>query len=252
MTKLFVLDLDGCVTHPFITPDWESITRIRELNILSRSDKSIPSLSICTGRPYAYAEAIAQWLDIQNPIVFESGGGVYFPNEQRLEFAAPFFEHFDKVQEMKQWIEHLVETKFPDVLIEFTKKTDAGLVHSDEAKIVEMFELATDYVYKNYIDFEVHRTAASVNIILKDCSKGSGIKWLSKLLGITLDEIAYVGDSSGDISALKIVGTPYTPANGAPELDVFAKRLRGETSIGVLEAYEELISFNRREMSLVD
>ena len=248
MTKLFVLDLDGCVTHPFITPDWESITRIRELNILSRTDKTIPPISICTGRPYAYAEAVAQWLDIQHPIIFESGGGVYYPNDQCLEFAPAFYEHFEKVQEMKQWIEHLVETKYPDVLIEFTKKTDAGLVHSDVSKILEMYELACDYVHKNYKDFEVHRTDVSVNIILKECSKGSGITWLSELTDISLDEIAYIGDSSGDISALKVVGTPFTPSNGAPALDSFAKRLKGETSFGVLEAYEELISNNRKVM----
>ena len=245
MTKLFVLDLDGCVTYPFQTPHWESISKIREYNIRSRTDSTIPPLSICTGRPYAYAEAVAQWLDIRLPIVFESGGGVYFPDAQSIEFSSAYYEKKEKVEEVKAWISHIVETKYPDVLIEFTKKTDAGLVHSDESRIIEIFELACDHVHKNFPDFEVHRTEVSVNIILKTCSKGTGLQWLSRITHISLSEFAYIGDSSGDISALKIAGKPYTPKNGTPALDTYATRLNGETSQAVLEAYEMLIQSNR-------
>jgi len=245
MTKLFVLDLDGCVSVPFQTPDWPSITRIRELNIQSRSDASIPPLSICTGRPYAYAEAVAQWLDIRRPIVFESGGGVYFPEEQRLEFAPAYYTHRNLVEEIKRWVEELVEREYPDVLIEFTKKTDAGMVHSNEDLIVELYHRAKEHVHAKYPDFEVHRTEVSVNIILKACSKGFGLGWLSALTEISLSDMAYIGDSSGDISALKVAGRPYTPSNGGVELDHYAKRLKGHTSIGVLEAYEEIIDLNR-------
>ena len=77
MIKLFVTDLDGCVTDPFITPDWEAFSGIRELNLKSELDPSIPKLSICTGRPMPYAEAMAQILGIRIPFVFESGGGMY-------------------------------------------------------------------------------------------------------------------------------------------------------------------------------
>lgn len=245
MTKLFVLDLDGCVSVPFQTPDWNSITRIRELNLLSRTDPTVPALSICTGRPYAYAEAVAQWLDIQHPIVFESGGGVYHPTEQRLEFAPAYYEKKSLVEGIKQWVEQLVEREYPDVLIEFTKKTDAGMVHSDEELIVELYQRAKEHVHAHHPQFEVHRTEVSVNIILKACSKGYGLKWLSGLTDISLSDIAYIGDSSGDISALKVAGKSYTPSNGSQALDQYAKRLEGHTSLGVLEAYEEIISENR-------
>lgn len=249
MTKLFVLDLDGCVTYPFQTPHWESISQLRAYNIGSRTDTTIPPLSICTGRPYAYAEAVAQWLDIRLPIVFESGGGVYYPDEQRIEFAPAYYENQNKVQEVKAWISYLVETEYQDVLIEFTKKTDAGLVHSDEKRIIEIYEHACDHVRRNFPDFEVHRTEVSVNIILKSCSKGTGLDWLSRITDISLSEFAYIGDSSGDISALKVAGKPFTPSNGTPALDAYATRLKGETSQAVLEAYESLILENREFQS---
>jgi HAD superfamily hydrolase (TIGR01484 family) len=245
MTKLFVLDLDGCVSVPFQTPDWNSITRIRELNQLSRTDPTVPALSICTGRPYAYAEAVAQWLDIQHPIVFESGGGVYHPTEQRLEFASAYYQNKSLVERVNEWVEQLVEREYPGVLIEFTKKTDAGMVHSDEALIIELYHRAKEHIHAHHPEFEVHRTEVSVNIILKACSKGFGLKWLSVLTDISVQDMAYIGDSSGDISALKVAGKSYTPANGSPALDQYAKRLEGHTSLGVLEAYLEIIDQNR-------
>src|SRR5690625_6841963 len=72
MIKLFVTDLDGCISYPYRTPNWDAIQEIRDLNIASRSNPEIPPLTICTGRPHPYAEAVAQWLDVRLPFVFES------------------------------------------------------------------------------------------------------------------------------------------------------------------------------------
>jgi hydroxymethylpyrimidine pyrophosphatase-like HAD family hydrolase len=245
MTKLFVLDLDGCVTHPFITPHWDSITKIRELSIQSYSDSTIPQLSICTGRPYPYAEAVAQWLDIRNPIVFESGGGVYFPTEQRVKFADGYLRHYEEVDEIREMIQELINDRFPDVLPEFSKKTDVGMVHADGEIIGELFDICTNDIAPKYSNFEVHRTDVSVNVILKSCNKGNGLYMISSLTEIPLSEVAYIGDSTGDISALKIVGKPFVPANASESIKMLGYNLNGETSIGVLEAYHMLIEQNR-------
>ena len=78
------MDLDGCVTDPFKTPDWDAFTTLRSLNLQSLSNQLIPPLSICTGRPMPYAEAIAQVLGIRIPFIFGSGGGVYDVKKMRL------------------------------------------------------------------------------------------------------------------------------------------------------------------------
>ena len=76
--KVFVTDLDGCMTDPFETPNWDAYTQIRALQIQSELDPSIPPMSLCTGRPMPYAEAQAQFLGLRLPFVFESGGGYHF------------------------------------------------------------------------------------------------------------------------------------------------------------------------------
>jgi HAD superfamily hydrolase (TIGR01484 family) len=245
MIKLFVLDLDGCITHPFITPHWESITKIRELSIQSYTDATIPQLSICTGRPYPYAEAVAQWLDIRNPIVFESGGGVYFPTEQRVQFADGYLEYQEEVEEIRQMVQQIVETRFPDVLPEFSKKTDVGMVHADVELIGELYKICKDDIASKFSNFEVHRTEVSVNVILKSCNKGNGLNMISNLTNTPLSKIAYIGDSSGDISALRIVGQPFIPSNAVDSIKDLGLNLNGETSVGVLEAYHILVNQNR-------
>lgn len=246
MTKLFVVDLDGCITHPFVTPDWPSITRIRAYNQQALTDPTIPRLSICTGRPFPYAEAVAQWLDIHLPIVFESGGGVYFPDRRQLQFSEAFTENRTQVDQVREWVQTLVETRYPKAMIEFSKLTDAGIVCDDTRLIMEVFALAGDLVSREYPDFEVHHTEVSVNIIHKGCNKANGLRQIAAATGIALHEIAYIGDSSGDVSALKIVGKPFAPANGNAGVKAVSSVMEGETSEGVLQAYELLIAANRQ------
>ncbi len=241
MIRLFVLDLDGCVSFPFKTPHWESISKVRAYNIQSQTDPSIPGLSICTGRPFPYAEAVAQWLDIQLPIVFESGGGVYFPDRQQIELSPVYIRNREKVKEIRNWLEELAEKEYPSALFEFSKVTDAGIVHSDLGVIDSIYQRALAKVSQGYPEFEVHHTEASVNIILKECNKGAGIRRISELTGIPLSEVAYIGDSSGDLAALQIAGRPFAPANATAAVRKISEVMQGKASKAVLEAYEKIM-----------
>lgn len=247
MIKLFIADLDGCIAHPFISPDWKAITRIKELNNLSLKDEAIPSLTICSGRPLPFVEAVSQWLDVRFPMVFESGGGIYDLKENKLTWNP----HFDKearasVVELKSWMEENLIKKYEGTIAEFTKFTDAGLINPDTKKIVLMHKEIVNYVHKYYPRFEVHDTDVSVNVILKKTNKAEGIKLLCDMLKLNLDEVAYIGDSSGDVEALKIVGRSYAPINAGSYVKETAGLVTDEATLGVLEAYEDIIEVNRR------
>jgi hydroxymethylpyrimidine pyrophosphatase-like HAD family hydrolase len=93
--------------------------------------------------------------------------------------------------------------------------------------------------------FEVHVTDVSVNVILKKTNKGQGIRNLCEKLNIGLDEVAYIGDSSGDIPGLEIVGKSYAPKNAKEYVKEIVDSVTQEATLGVLEVYEELIAANR-------
>lgn len=246
MIKLFITDLDGCISHPFVSPDWRALSRIKELSRLSREDETIPALTICSGRPFPYVEVVGQWLDVDYPMLFESGGGMYDIKTNEITWNPHFDDEAKKaVVEIKKWLEGTLIKNYKGTYPEFAKYTDAGLVNPDSSKIALMHKEVLNHVNGNYPMFEVHVTDVSVNIILKKTNKGGGIRFLCEKLDIDLDEVAYIGDTGGDIPALEIVGKSFAPQNANSGVKEVVDVITQETTRGVLEAYEQLIAFNR-------
>ncbi|WP_421775339.1 HAD family hydrolase [Gracilimonas sp.] len=250
MIKLFITDLDGCISHPFVSPNWEAVSKIKELNRRSREEEEIPALTICSGRPFPYVECVAQWLDVNIPMVFESGGGMYDFKTNEVTFN-PYFDEDAKaaVSEIQDWINGTLIKNYKGTYPEFAKYTDVGIVNPDPSKIALMHQEILNYIPERYPMFEVHATDISVNIILKKANKGVGIRLLCELLEIDLNEVAYIGDSSGDMPGLEIVGKSFAPENAKSIVKDAVDQVTKETTEGVLEAYEEIIAYNRSLVS---
>ncbi len=244
MIKLFVTDLDGCISYPFRSPKWEAVQEIRRFNIQSRSEEVIPPLTICTGRPHPYAEAVAQWLDIRLPFVFESAG-VYHWEGNRVETALSSHDGvLDPIREMKDWLTSEILPKFPGSYLEFAKMMDAGIVASEREVIEKAYPIIKEKVERDYPNLEIHTTDVSVNVLMPGNNKLQGMKLLAKSLGISLSEMAYIGDTGGDIKALKNVKLPFSPNNATRGVKNVSKNLDFETTDAVLEAYRQVIEFN--------
>lgn len=245
MIKLFITDLDGCIAHPFLSPDWEALSKVKELNRLSKEREEIPALTICSGRPFPYVEAIGQWLGVEAPMIFESGGGMYDIKTNEISWNPHFnAEAKQAVAEIKEWLESTLIKNYKGTYPEFAKYTDAGLVNPDASKIALMHEEVLNHLEGKYPMFEVHTTDVSVNIILKKANKGEGIRLLCDALGLELHEVAYIGDSGGDIPGLKIVGKSFAPINAKPYVKEVVDMITKETTNGVLEAYQHVIDYN--------
>lgn len=250
MIKFFLLDLDGCLTYPFKSPDWRAVTEIRALQSQSRYDEHIPALSLCTGRPLPYAEAVAQWMGIRDTIIFESGGGFYHPVTNKLTWSAHFTKEIEmQSNEIREWFVKVIKKDFPGMMLEFAKHTDVGLVHTSEDEIRRVYDIATRKIGEEYPDFEVHMTNVSVNIIVKKCNKATGLQFFADQYGLDAREVAYIGDTSGDVMALEWAGAPFAPSNAAEEVKKRASVMQGEATLGVLEAYRAIIDRNRALMS---
>lgn len=246
MIRLFVVDLDGCISHPFVTPDWEAINIIRDLNIASKHDPTIPPITICTGRPLPYAEAVAQWLCIDLPFAFESGAGLYHTQKNELTWAPELTsDRLEAISELKHWAIHHVIPKYPGTVAEFTKRSDVGFIHPESDMNHRIYHEVKPYVEANYPDFEVHDTDVSVNVILSDCNKGTGVGLLSNKTGVPLDQMAYIGDSSGDLPAMKRVRLAYAPSNAREVVKAYAKVIDEEATRATQRAYEEIVRLNR-------
>lgn len=247
MIKLFVTDLDGCISEPFQTPDWEAINQIRELNLMSRESELIPPLTICTGRPFPYAEAVAQWLDVRLPFVFESAGLFHWEGLRFETFVDTENGALEPIKQMKRWLVREILPKYPGVNIEFTKMMDAGVVSSDHKVIETIHDLILEKVEREFPGLEVHATDVSVNTLMPGNDKLRGFKLLRKTLDIQFSEMAYIGDSSGDVPALKEVKLAFTPQNARDIAKQHGVVIEKQTTEAVLEAYRRTIEYNEKD-----
>ena len=248
MIKLFVTDLDGCMSMPFTTPDWEAASKIRDLNIQSRTDEAIPQLTICTGRPFPYAEAVAQWLDIRLPFVFESAGLYHWDGNRIVTAVDQKNGQLKPIREMKRWLRDELLPNYPGAEPEFTKMMDAGVVCPDEELIKKIHREVLRKIDDDFPDLEVHATEISVNVLIGGNNKLQGLKLISESLGVELSEMAYIGDSSGDVPALSNVKMPFAPMNARQVAKDHAEVLPQNTTKAVLEAYERIIKHNKVEI----
>jgi 3-deoxy-D-manno-octulosonate 8-phosphate phosphatase (KDO 8-P phosphatase) len=60
---------------------------------------------------------------------------------------------------------------------------------------------------------EVEAGATCVNVLVRGLDKAEGVRWLARETGITLHAMAGVGDATGDISFMQLVGWSAAPAN---------------------------------------
>ena len=122
---------------------------------------------------------------------------------------------------------------------------DAGVIHLDTNVINEIYPEVKEYVEEHYPRFEVHYTDVSINIILQKNNKRNGILELCKQLDLDPEEVAYIGDSSGDVPGLQVVGRAFAPANASDDVKAEAEVLDAEVTEAVLMAYRNLIQHNR-------
>lgn len=249
MIKLFISDIDGCLSTPFQVPDWELLSQIRRINKQSEKDIAVPPLTICSGRPMSYVETVVQWLGIKIPSVFESAG-VFTLESNEVEFLSVFDEEAEQqVNEIKDWLHENIIPNYRDMIMEFTKRMDAGIIHLDTEVIDEVFPEVREFIQENYPRFEVHNTDVSINIILEGNNKRNGIQELCKRMDVDPSEVAYIGDSSGDIPGLKLVGHPFAPANASDAVKQHAEVLDESTTEAVLKAYRQVIESNRKKLA---
>jgi HAD superfamily hydrolase (TIGR01484 family) len=252
--RLFVTDLDGCLSHPFQPPAWEALLALVRLHAQRPGDPSIPALSICTGRPLSYAEAVAQWLGVTTPILFESGSGMYDPVANRVLWAPGIDARTEAaLMRLRRRIHGDLVARFPGTVAEFGKQKDVGVTNPDARVIASLLAAVTELVREDgSAEVEIHHTAVSVNVIPRAANKGAGLAWLAEHLDVPLAAMAYVGDSGGDISALRRAGMAFAPANAVDEVKAVATVTGGEATAGVIEAYQAVIAHNRRAIGAGD
>lgn len=136
--------------------------------------------------------------------------------------------------------------QYDEVHIESAKQIGVGFTCSNQALVKELLPQVQSFVSTHCPQLEVHYTEISIEAIWPVANKGGGIRWFCHERAIPLDRVAFIGDSSADVSALNSVGMGFAPHNASEVAKQAAfKVTSGEVTEGVLEAWQYLIQRNK-------
>lgn len=244
--RLFISDIDGCLAEPYAPYDLERFQQLRRLIGDAGSDPAVPALTLCSGRSYSYVEAMTQVTGVQVPVLFESGGGLFDPVGVDVQWNPAFTSAIDEqVQRVKGW---LIQECLPGTtaMYDYGKRTQAGIVSANHDEIEALVPKVEAFVDQHLSDLRVFHTPISIDVLAPTITKKQALHWLSERLKLPLQQMAYIGDTNGDLEALAEVGVSFAPANAEPEVRAQVDHTtRGAILQGVLEAYDQCISSNR-------
>ena len=217
--KALAVDIDGTLADDSRRVDLDAVAALRKVQ-----DSGVPVM-LASGNVLPIAYALSNYLGLTGPIIAENGGIV--SHKQKIwvlgDPTAP-----------KKAYEHLKTKIVADRL--FTDKwreTEVGLKR--EVSLEEVKRILKDW------DVEVETTGWAVHIMQKGMNKFVGVRKGCELLGISVDDVAAIGDSDNDEMMIRECGWGVAVGNAFEgtkrAASFFAK---GNDGAGVIEGLQWL------------
>jgi hypothetical protein len=213
--RLILTDIDGCMGPGEAQAyDLRVLDRLMGLNRRARQSGG-PAVTLCTGRPAPYVDAVLQAIDGHLPAICENGAGLYWPLEFRYEAHPALPSGVDEViAELNALLaKHLVRPGL--ARLQTGKALSATLYPCDNLTVAALAEAVAATLDGRGLPCRVEAGVSTVSVWLAGVDKGDGARWLAEVTGIALPEMAAVGDAEGDLAFLRLAGFSGAPANAA-------------------------------------
>ncbi len=215
--RLIVTDIDGCLGPGEARPyDLEVLGRLAAYNRRARRGEPCLPVTLCSGRPGAYVDAMMQAIDGFVPAIFENGAGLYFPEKYRFAWnpALPP-SALQVMREARNLVEEaVVRTGLGGIQI--GKEMSLTLLPAPGYTLAQLGQATQAALEGKGLPCRVEVSISTVGIWLDGIDKGSGLRWLSAETGIALADMAGVSDTWDDLPFLRLVGFSAAPANADP------------------------------------
>jgi hydroxymethylpyrimidine pyrophosphatase-like HAD family hydrolase len=223
---LIVSDIDGCLQPESNSAmDLESLAKIAAWNRRAVERRDVPMMTLCSGRPQPFAEAMCKMIgNLHVPCVAENGVWLYHPgtNEYMMDPAITL-EHRAAVREASVWIEReFGGVGGRGVSQQPGKAASISLFHRDTRVLKEIWPRVSEEFEKAGWPLRVSMTWLYINCDLKHVSKATGMKRLLEMTGVAKERTAGIGDTMSDLAIRENVGWFACPANAAEEIKLRA------------------------------
>jgi len=210
--QLVVLDIDGVLTDGESQPlDLAMIQLLAGMNEAAQRDSNLPAVTLCSGRPAPYVEALLQAIAGHLPGIYENGAGLFVPHpygfhqHPQLADKKGFQEVRDRLQS------ELVKNRM--AFVQPGKVHSLTLFAEDPSKTSLLRKQAEDALGTLVEKVELTYSTSCLNVLPRGMDKGKGLEFLAETLDLGLEDMLGVGDSDVDLPFLAIIGHSAAPAN---------------------------------------
>ena len=246
MIRLFLADIDGCLSEPYAPYDLDGFRQLREWGARAEADPRFPRVGVCSGRAYSYVEAVSQALGLRAPALFESGGGRFDLPDARITWNPALTPDTEAALDAcRRFLLADVVGRSETVSFDYGKRSQAGIVSPVPGECERFLAEIEAFVAAEAPSLVAYHTPYSVDAVPAALTKVEALRWLAESEGVGLDEIAFIGDTNGDAAAIAACGFGVAPANGSPSARAAADLVtEGAVLAGVLEAYRACLVRN--------
>lgn len=224
---LVICDIDGCLSPEGSAPaDVAHLSRLSAYNRLAVATGEAAPLSLCSGRPQPFGEAMCKLLGIEGvPCVFENGAWLYRLDTNAYSLDPTITrEHLAAVRELSGWIAGAYgspragHSGDPGVTQQPGKAASVSLYHPDTAYLRSLMPALAQRCREAGWPIRVSMTWLYINLDLAHISKGTGLDRLLREIAIPKARLAGIGDTMSDLPIRERTAFFACPANAHDDI----------------------------------
>jgi hypothetical protein len=240
-----ICDIDGCLSDEGTAPfDLGALAKVAAHNRRAIERRDVPLLTVCSGRPQPFAEAMCRAIhNTELPCVAENGVWLYHPGTNAYDMDPSITrQHLDAVGQASAWIRESFGRR--GVSQQPGKTASISLYHEDTAYLMdEVMPAVSAGVQVCAWPLRVSRTERYVNLDLTHVSKSTALQRLFEQTGLRTERLAGIGDATSDLAIRERVAWFACPANAVDELKQQTDMVATKVGVaGVLEILATLVS----------
>lgn len=216
---LIISDNDGCLVAEDTSPmDLESLALLAAHNRAAQERRDRPVLTVCSGRPQPFAEAMCRLLANRSvPCIAENGVWMYDPTDNRYEMdPAITAAHRAAVRDAAAWLE--AEFGPRGVSQQPGKAASISLYHADTEFLRSIGPRVREGFARRNWPLRVSMTWFYINCDLAHVSKGTGLDRLLDRTGVPRERLMGIGDTLSDLPIRERVAFFACPANAHEQI----------------------------------
>jgi HAD superfamily hydrolase (TIGR01484 family) len=220
---LVICDIDGCLTPETSAPfHLEKLQQVAEYNRRALQAQDGPPMTVCTGRPEPFAEAMCRIIgNTHIPAIAENGVWLYFPatNEYARDTTIER-DHLEAVHEASSELDRRYASR--GVAQQPGKAASVTLYHQDPDFLRSLLPEVQEVCALRGWPLRVTMTWRYINCDLAHVSKATGTRRMFEATGLRPQHTLGIGDTVSDLPMAEIVGAFACPANATDEIKALA------------------------------